>query len=183
MLFFKKKKHEIIRERDRIIEIRRESLFKKIFFKKKDDITVRFKDKYGILIEVGFAGMDCYREHGDAYILKKRGGEVDPDKYDLDYATMEKLNYYKNSNFTNCNLDYSTEGEVYTKDRKKVNITNQMYNMNRTNSPFTVDSITADKYTEELFYDLNNDAGTYMNTDADRSYSYDNSYNRSYDDF
>lgn len=166
MLFFKKKP-EIIRERDRIIEIRKESLFKKIFFKKKDLILVRFKDECGILIEVGFSGMEHYKKYGDEYILKKRGGEINPDKYDLNYDEGES-SPYRETNSINYNLNQSLEDEEYTRNKNKVNITNQMYSMNRTDSQFTVENITPDKYIEENFYDLNNDYGTYMNTDADR---------------
>lgn len=82
-------------------------------------------------------------------------------------------------NKSNINVLYENVFEDFKKNR--VNVTNALYSMNRTDSIFTVENITPEKYTEEFFYDFNKDFDMYMNTDADRYYNNYNNYN-SYDD-
>lgn len=181
----------------RRLEIYKENIFKKIFLGKKDLILLVYHDDTGLPLKMEFHGMRDVKKNSEKRIeqsLAERREEyskpiyTDPNRrYGND---AKKVNYTSsvrsavntsNTNNYEQNNTVDEYDEEYTREEKRVNITNQMYSMNRTNSPLTVEDITPDKYQEEFFYDLNNDYGTYMNTDADRNYS--NSYDNNYDDY
>lgn len=56
----------------------------------------------------------------------------------------------------------------YSKEEKIVDITNQQFSFNRTDSNLNVNGYDPDRRSEEFMYDLNNDARIGINTDAER---------------
>lgn len=65
----------------------------------------------------------------------------------------------------NINIDCNNN----SKDEKIVNITNEIYSRNKTNSPYSVETYTPEKQNEEFFYDFDNKAKLGLDTDADRN--------------
>lgn len=77
-----------------------------------------------------------------------------------------------NSNNSDENLVEDNTNRYYEDDISKkeriVDITNQQFTFNRTDSNFNVNGYDPDRRSEEFMYDLNNDARIGINTDAER---------------
>lgn len=65
--------------------------------------------------------------------------------------------------------EYEDYNNLFNK-KDNVDITNQMFSMNRTDSMFRVEDYSTEKEIAEMMYDLNNEYNTYTNTDAERGY-------------
>lgn len=159
--FYNNEYQQISKEREKLPKGYIYSNFDLEHLKKTEEYVKRYNEFFPTEIDV-------INSENNLEELKNSFDIISDTDINDDYETEQA------DNRSNVNDLYESAFEDFRKN--KVNITNELYSMNRTDSIFTVEDITPEKYVEEHFYDLNNDFDMYMNTDADRYYNNYNSY-------
>lgn len=111
-------------------------------------------------------------EKYNKYSVKTPDVQVDKIDNIVQTSNSNSMRPYCDSNNSNENLVEDNTNRYYEDDYSKkeriVDITNQQFTFNRTDSNFNVNGYDPDRRSEEFMYDLNNDARIGINTDAER---------------